>query len=154
MFLGSLSPFISLCLPSCGCVGGFAGLLCSSSPFVSLRLPSSPFVSRCLHSFFDVPLTVWGLRWCNLLLFAQSNLCPFRGHKLRDATSCTLQLCFPDAAALLLHPGSHVFLCNDQGRGRQDIWGLGQAKNSTHQALHNIDQRAVAGLSALALLIR
>ena len=35
------------------------------------RLPLSPFVSLCLrrlHCFIDVPLTVWGLRWCNLSL--------------------------------------------------------------------------------------
>ena len=34
---------------------------------VSLCLPSFPCVSRCLHCFFHVPLTVWGLRWCNSL---------------------------------------------------------------------------------------
>ena len=32
---------------------------------VSLCLPSSLFGSRRLYCFFQMPLTVWGLRWCN-----------------------------------------------------------------------------------------
>ena len=63
-------PFVSLCLPL--------------SPFMWVALPGccaprlplsppSPFVSRRLRCFFDVPLTVWGLRWCDFV-----NLCDYR----------------------------------------------------------------------------
>ena len=77
-----LPPFASLCLPLSLFVslhvGGFAGLPSSSPPFVSLRLPLSPIVSRRLHCFLDVPLIVWGLRWCNLHE-PQGNVCDVWG---------------------------------------------------------------------------
>ena len=71
-----LSPFVSLCLPWSPFMCRVAVLL------VSLCLPSSPFVSCCLQCFFDVPVTVWGLRWYNFLTricTARSSIAEFGG---------------------------------------------------------------------------
>ena len=72
-----LSPFVSLCLP----LSPFVSLCLSSRErlcrvallLASPCLPLSPFVSRRLYCFFDVPLTVWGLRWCNLGFFGKAS---------------------------------------------------------------------------------